>query len=85
MGLTAGVRFLAWGRYFSLFHSVQTGSEAHPASYPMGTGGSFPGSKRPCDEPMTRPTLQPMSKNKILKLRKQETLGLLGLSYHTRI
>jgi hypothetical protein len=22
---------------------VQTGSGAHPASYPMGTGGSFPG------------------------------------------
>jgi hypothetical protein len=27
---------------FSLHHSVQTDSEAHPASYPMGTGGSFP-------------------------------------------
>jgi hypothetical protein len=26
---------------------VQTGSEAHPASYPMVTGGSFPGVKRP--------------------------------------
>jgi hypothetical protein len=25
-----------------LLHVVQTGSEAHPASYPMGTGGSFP-------------------------------------------
>jgi hypothetical protein len=24
---------------------VQTGSEVHPASYPMGTGGSFPGGK----------------------------------------
>jgi hypothetical protein len=24
---------------------VQTGSGAHPASYPIGTGGSFPGSK----------------------------------------
>jgi hypothetical protein len=31
-------------RYF-LRHSVQTGSGAHPASYVMGTGGSFPGSK----------------------------------------
>jgi hypothetical protein len=29
---------------------VQTGSGAHPASYPMGTGGSFPGGKaRPAD------------------------------------
>jgi hypothetical protein len=24
---------------------VQTGSEAHPTFYPMGTGGSFPGGK----------------------------------------
>jgi hypothetical protein len=30
------------GQHFSLFHSVQTGSEAHPASYPMGSGGDFP-------------------------------------------
>jgi hypothetical protein len=32
---------------FSLRHRVQTGSRAHPASYPMGTGGSFPGEKWP--------------------------------------
>jgi len=25
--------------FFSLHHRVQTGSEAHPASHPMGTGG----------------------------------------------
>jgi hypothetical protein len=31
---------------FSLLHSVQTESEAHSASYPMGTGGSSPGTKR---------------------------------------
>jgi hypothetical protein len=30
---------------FSSSPCVQTGSGAHPASYPMGTGGSFPGSK----------------------------------------
>jgi hypothetical protein len=30
---------------FSLHHRVQTGSGAHPASYPLGTGGSFPGGK----------------------------------------
>jgi hypothetical protein len=40
----------AWVRFpevqdFSLLHSVQTGSGAHPASYQMGTGGSFPGGK----------------------------------------
>jgi hypothetical protein len=33
------------GSEFSLIHIVQTGSGAHPASYPMGTGGSFPGGK----------------------------------------
>jgi hypothetical protein len=30
---------------FSLHHRVQTGSGAHPACYPMGTRGSFPGGK----------------------------------------
>jgi hypothetical protein len=36
-----------WGQEFSLLHIVQTGSAVHPTSYPMGTGGSFPGGKRP--------------------------------------
>jgi len=27
------------------YHRVQAGSGAHPAPYPMGTGGSFPGIK----------------------------------------
>jgi hypothetical protein len=31
-----------WGQVFSLLHVVQTGSEVHPTSYPMGIGGSFP-------------------------------------------
>jgi hypothetical protein len=30
---------------FSFGPCVQTGSGAHPASYPMGTGGPFPGGK----------------------------------------
>jgi hypothetical protein len=33
-----------WAGNFSLNHRVQNGSGAHPA-YPMGTRGSFPGSK----------------------------------------
>jgi hypothetical protein len=33
------------GRDFSLLQSVQTGSRAHPASYSMGNGGSFPAGK----------------------------------------
>jgi hypothetical protein len=27
--------------FFNPLHSVKTGTEAHPASYPVGTGGSF--------------------------------------------
>jgi hypothetical protein len=40
-----GVRIPVWAGNFSLRHRVQTGSGAHPASYPMGTGGSFRGGK----------------------------------------
>jgi hypothetical protein len=32
-------------RFFSLFHNVQTGSGAHPASYPVGSRGSLLGAK----------------------------------------
>jgi len=39
-----GVRFPAGAGNFSR-HRVQTGSGAHPASYPRGSGGFFPGSK----------------------------------------
>jgi hypothetical protein len=39
------VRFPAGAGNFSLHHRVQNGSGAHPASYPMGTRGSFLGAK----------------------------------------
>jgi hypothetical protein len=39
------VRFPAEVGNFSLHHRVQNGSGAHQASYPVGTRGSFPGSK----------------------------------------
>jgi hypothetical protein len=39
------VRFPAGAGKFSLHHRVQNDSGAHPASYPMGTRGPFPGSK----------------------------------------
>jgi hypothetical protein len=35
------VRFLAGAGNFSLHHGVQNSSGAHPASYPVGTRGSF--------------------------------------------
>jgi hypothetical protein len=39
------VRLSAGAGNFSLHHRVQNGSGAHPASYPMGTRGSFPEGK----------------------------------------
>jgi hypothetical protein len=40
-----GVRSPAGEKDFSSSLCVQTGSEAHPASCTMGTGGPFPGGK----------------------------------------
>jgi hypothetical protein len=40
-----GIQFLAGAGSFSLLHSAQTSSGAYPASYPMGTGTSFPRGK----------------------------------------
>jgi len=43
-----GVRFPSEAGSFYVHHrSFQTGSGAHSASYPNGTGFSFPGLKRP--------------------------------------
>jgi hypothetical protein len=39
------VRFPAGAGNFSLNNGVQNSSGTHPASYPMGTRGSFPGGK----------------------------------------
>jgi hypothetical protein len=33
------------GKRFFVPHSFQAGSEAHPASYPIATGGYFPSGK----------------------------------------
>jgi hypothetical protein len=42
---TAGVRSPTEAEDFSSNLCIQTGSGAHPASYTVGTGGSFPGGK----------------------------------------
>jgi hypothetical protein len=42
----SGVRFPEGAGNFSLHHRIQNGSGSHPASYPIGTRGSFPGVKR---------------------------------------
>jgi hypothetical protein len=44
MAWTTRVRFPAVND-FTLLHGVQTSFGAHPAFYPMGTRGSFPGGK----------------------------------------
>jgi hypothetical protein len=41
----AGVRLPAGAGNFSLLHHIQTGSGAHPDSYPMDNKDSFPGGK----------------------------------------
>jgi hypothetical protein len=46
-----------------LLHSVQTDSGAHPASYPMGPGGTFPGSKAAGVKLTTHFHLVPRSRN----------------------
>jgi hypothetical protein len=70
----SGDRILAEARFSS---PIQTGPEAHPASYTMGTG-SFPGLKRPgrgVDHP---PYLVPRL-NKEYSYTSTPPLGLRGL------
>jgi hypothetical protein len=45
VGWLIGVGLPAGAGNFLLHHRVQTGSGAQSASYPMDTGGSFPGGK----------------------------------------
>jgi hypothetical protein len=47
MGWMTRVKFPARAKRFSLSLHVQTGSGAHPASYPMNTGSFYPEVKRP--------------------------------------
>jgi hypothetical protein len=62
MNWTTGVRFSAREKLF-LLHSVHTGSGTHPASYPIGTGCSSPGVKRPVREPDHSPPASAEVKN----------------------
>jgi hypothetical protein len=41
-----GVRFPAGAGIIPPLHRVKTGTGSHPASYPMGTAGSFPKNKQ---------------------------------------
>jgi hypothetical protein len=58
------VRSPTGAEYFSSSLCVQTGSGAHPASYSMGTGGSFPrGKARPGRDADHSPPSSPEVKN----------------------
>jgi hypothetical protein len=52
-GLDGWLPLLAEATHFSILHSVQTGSGAHPASYPMGTMGSLAGGESSIDMKLT--------------------------------
>jgi hypothetical protein len=45
MGYGLDDSILGRDKRFSLFKSIHTGTGAHPASYPMSTGGLYPGGK----------------------------------------
>jgi hypothetical protein len=60
-----GVRSSAGAKNFSCSLCVQTGSEAHPASCTMGTGGPSPGAKRGLGVTLTtHPHLVPRSRSR---------------------
>jgi hypothetical protein len=70
MDWTVGVRPPTQAEDFSSNLCVQTGSEAHPASCTVGTGGSFPGGKaRPGrDADHSRPSSAEVKKEQELYL-----------------
>jgi hypothetical protein len=81
------VRFLAGARDLYLLHSVQTGSGAHPASYPMGTGGSFLGGKAVTSHPhpmacMCWYTSSPLSNYTVWCLIKHRVFAITFYLYY---
>jgi hypothetical protein len=67
-GLDGRGSILSMSKDCSLFHSVQSCSGAHPASYPMGTEGSFPRVKRKVREAEHSPPSSAEFKNDDLYL-----------------
>jgi hypothetical protein len=63
MGWSEAVRFLSGEKDSFLLHCVQTGSRAHPASYPMGTEDFFTRIKLPGHEPEHSPPSSVVIKN----------------------
>jgi hypothetical protein len=65
---------------------AQANSEAHPASYPMGTEGSFPGVKDSWEMMLTtHPHLVPRSFSAFyIKTKIYAVVTIVGLSYVTQ-
>jgi hypothetical protein len=76
-GWTTRVRFPALQDY-SLLHVVQTGSGAHPASYPVGTWGFFPGGKSGKDVKLTT-HLHLLPKSRMVELYLHSPIRLHGI------
>jgi hypothetical protein len=74
----AGVKFLARERDFSLLHRIQMGSEAHPAYYPKGTGGSLPRGKVVRGIKLTT-QLHPVLRSRIVELYLNSPIRLHGV------
>jgi hypothetical protein len=66
---------LGGGKKFSLLHVVQTGSENHLASYPMGPGALSPGVKRPGHEAYNSPPIS-------TEVKKSVSIRLHGAVLH---
>jgi hypothetical protein len=79
-----GVRSPVGAKDFSSNLCVQTGSEAHPASCTMDTGGSFPGTKaRPGRDADHSPHLVPksrMSRSYTSSLPPSSTMACSGMA-----
>jgi hypothetical protein len=76
---TGGRGFDSWRGLETFLHYVQTGSGSHSASYPMGTGASFPGEKRPGSEADHSPPSVPRSKKNAWRYTSTPPIRLHGV------
>jgi hypothetical protein len=80
MGWISRVRFPTV-QEFPLLDSIQTNSGAHPASYPMGTGYSFPGGKSGRDMKLPAHLLL-VPRSRKLELNLYSPICLYGIMFN---
>jgi hypothetical protein len=81
MGWMFGVRIPEGAGDFSLLHRVQTSSGFHPATYPVGTGGSVAGDKAAVARSSTRLHLLPVLRMAELYCYSPACLHTIMLNY----